>query len=287
MLRIFKGALAKAYYRWASFAEERQNLMNAMRKVAGSWLMMELGMAFRKWLAWWDNMCEQRDLVRKVMGRIRNSQMFGLWNFWRELCETSKRAREALVRFTKRNLAAAFISWLDICAVLKEKREAAERARRAAEFAPDAWLMGPDFSYGGETASRQFLGVVEIGKEDLSMVPEAVDWDMTGRRDHGAVEWDRSGREILSPIAERGLGDDLDASELLRQRMQTMNAMFDEVESMTLDLEREMFQPTETRPNHRTRKQLSATKKISPPHDGRWPAPVRESEMNIRKFRRK
>lgn len=187
--------------------------------------------------------------------------------------------REALVRFTRRNLGAAFLTWLDICAALKEKREAAERARRAAEFAPDAWLMGPDFSYGGENASRQFLGVVEIGKEDLNAVSEAVDWDMTGRHDHGTAEWDRSGREILSPIAERGPGDELDATELLRQRMQTMNAMFDEVESMTLDLEREMFQPTETRiiPVNKTQR-----KRFEPQHDGRWPAPVKESDLNNR-----
>eukprot|EP00656_Telonema_subtile_P038391 TRINITY_DN4320_c0_g1_i1.p1 TRINITY_DN4320_c0_g1~~TRINITY_DN4320_c0_g1_i1.p1 ORF type:complete len:663 (+),score=151.43 TRINITY_DN4320_c0_g1_i1:360-2348(+) len=278
MNKIFKGALCKALMHWAQWADERNAMLASMRKVAGSWLRMEMGMCFRKWLEWWEHMCDQRDLVRRVLGRIQNSQMFGLWNFWRCLCSSARTAQHALARLMQHNLGNAFITWLETCTHLRDARQRREQQKRANEWAPDAWLLGPDMSYGGEGSSRQFLGVVEIGRDDLTETRPQVEWDVSGRYDQGTLEWDRGGREILSPVAERGPGDELDASELLAQRMQTMNAMFDEVESLTLDLEREMFQPTETSRTKglsQTRRVRTMSKPPSSEHDGRWPAPPR------------
>eukprot|EP00658_Telonema_sp_P-2_P014329 TRINITY_DN15447_c0_g1_i1.p1 TRINITY_DN15447_c0_g1~~TRINITY_DN15447_c0_g1_i1.p1 ORF type:complete len:297 (+),score=67.39 TRINITY_DN15447_c0_g1_i1:404-1294(+) len=282
MHKIFQGALNKAFNRWMTYVEEKTEMQAIMRTVAAKLIMREVSMAFNNWLDWWQDMCTQRERLRKAVGRIKNSALFGLWCYWVEVTDAARRAREALIRFSHRNLSNAFLTWIELCESVKAARDDRDRARRAQEWAPDAWLINPDLTYGGEGAGRQFLGVVEIGQEDLGLGGETVDWDVSGLGER--MDWDATGRNILSPLSEAESGDSLDASELLRQRMSTMNAMFDQVEELTLDLEREMLQPTDvsrtTSNLQRTRRvtgtMRNSTRKFPRPHDGRWPAPVKE-----------
>lgn len=274
--RLLKGALNHALCQWIEYAHSRGSMMALIRKVAARWVLMDLGLGFSRWRECYHHTTHQRQTVHSALSRLVNSRMFALWHLWRELVHCSRVATHALARITQAKLHSAVLQWCSVCSSVKLARDAREKAKRAAEWAPDAWLLGPDGRYGGEGARRQFAGVVEIAKEDLSAVhPRGVEWDVTGR-DHGGVEWDRSGRQVLSPVGE------LDATELLRERMETMNAMFDQVESMTLDLEREIFQPNTTQLAHTRRvpvaggrKPSKSNKPKSQDHDGRWPAPTK------------
>ena len=211
-----------------------------------------------------------------------------------QVCVQGRILQRAVSRLVNLQLASAFTKWFEVSEAMRAAKDAAEAAKlaseRASEWAPDAWLMGPDFTYGGDNAARQFMGVVEIGREDLTELQpapqEAVEWDQTGLQDsHHSASYDQLdwSQPIESP--QMAPTSDLDATELLRQRMETMNAMFDEVEDMTLDLEREMFQPTQftqqlsvrqdARPTAATvRVPKRPSKKPTNISDGRWPPPL-------------
>jgi len=306
---MLQADLARCFGSWWDYAYQRRA---SLRK--GKGVMRKLGSPLWKlWHQWRTVVTAHRAFLAQLKGvalKIKNARLVPMWNEWRDTYLEIKRQAGVLLRAAQRirNAKACiyFLAWQQVCVERRallatagrmrnfplsnafrallayadfksERAEERERRTRAAEWAPDEALvdavgLGGQFSYGGANAGRQFLGVVEVDREALQMGDAGLP---------GALDEEE---------------ESLSATGLFKERMRAINEMFDEVELQTQELEREIFQPTDTiktagkkvsglrRPQTGRHAQRQGEQKKqsfnssrhdghAKRHDGRWPAP--------------